>query len=75
MDRYRCIRAFAIPLTDDDGRDEEDYLTVDIGEEFVDKGDAFVILDKGDAHLESDDGRWMELPREMLAEYFEKVEA
>ena len=74
MDRYRCVESFEIPLCDDDGRTDENdrTTTIEKGTEWNDKGDAYVVSFRG-VHLEADDYTWLEISREALNHYFEKV--
>ena len=75
MDRYRCKESFEIPLCDDDGFTDENNRTITIekGTEWNDEGDAYVVLGKDGIHLEADNYSWLEITRDLLDEYFEKV--
>ena len=70
---YRCIESFTVPLCDDDGRDEEEILTIEKGSEWIDKGDAYVVLDSDGIHLETNSGSWLEIPKDLLFQCFEKI--
>lgn len=75
MDRYRCIERFEIPLCDDDGRSDENNITITIekGTEWNYKGDAYVVGVLGGVHLESDKYQWLEVSSELFRRCFEKV--
>ena len=75
MDRYKCVKSFEVPLCDDEGRSDENdkKITIKKGTEWNYRGDAFVVLFRGDVRLESDEYAWLEITKDMLDECFEQI--
>lgn len=74
MKRYKCKKPFCVEKYDDDGfLIENDVVVIDKGKiyELDESGNTII---GGEVHLDSvDDGSWLEITKERLEEYFEKL--
>lgn len=74
MKKYRCIKGFAVDTYDDDGFIIENSVSV------IEEGEIYTIDESGstiiggEVHLDHKDGSWLELTKDTLNQYFEKME-
>lgn len=72
--RYQCIKGFSVNKYDDNGfLVENEYENIEIGSVW-ETGDADNMMIGGldHIHLENDDS-WLEIPKEMIDEYFKQI--
>lgn len=72
--RYQCIKDFSVNKYDDNGfLVENEYENIEIGSVW-ETGDADNMMIGGldHIHLENDDS-WLEIPKEMIDEYFKQI--
>lgn len=73
MKNYRCNKGFVVDSYDEDG------FMIPNKEKVVEEGDVYVLDESGftiigaDVHLDGEDGSWLELSHESLAEFFEEI--
>lgn len=74
--RYKCIKDFSVDKYDDDGfLIENEYVNIEIGSVW-EAGDAYNMMIGGldHIHLENiNDYSWLEIPKEMIDEYFKQI--
>ena len=74
--RYKCIKDFSVDKYDDDGfLIENEYENIEIGSVW-ETGDADNMMIGGldHIHLENiNDDSWLEIPKEMIDEYFKQI--
>lgn len=74
--RYKCIKGFSVDKYDDNGfLIENEYENIEIGSAW-ETGDADNMMIGGldHIHLENiNDGLWLEIPKEMIDEYFKQI--
>jgi len=69
--KYICVEGFAVEMFDDDGFSEDEYTTVEVGDEYELSESPFRIVGRSDSvRLEGRDGNWLELTQEHFARYF-----
>lgn len=71
---YRCIKSFAVSMTDDNGFILENKDLVIPAESIwnLPENENYRFIG-GDVRLESDGFGWIEIPQEMVAEHFDEV--
>ena len=72
--RYQCIKGFSVNKYDDNGfLVENEHENIEIGSVW-ETGDADNMMIGGldHIHLENDDS-WLEIPKEMIDEYFKQI--
>ena len=72
---YICKETFQMNMFDDDGFDMEEVMCIEQGAMFQRTEDDFRLIG-GEVRLEgitADEGTWLEISEETLAEYFEEV--
>ena len=73
--KYKCIKWFSVYVSDYDGGLTDDLVNIEIGTEWeVDKSEFRMIGNLDDVRLEGEDGTWLEITKEHLKEYFERVQ-
>lgn len=73
--KYKCIKGFSVYVSDYDGGLTDDLVNIEIGTEWeVDKSEFRMIGNLDDVRLEGEDGAWLEITKEHLKEYFERVQ-
>ena len=74
--RYKCIKDFSVDKYDDNGfLIENEYVNIEIGSVW-EAGDAYNMMIGGldHIHLENiNDYSWLEIPKEMIDEYFKQI--
>lgn len=74
--RYKCIKDFSVDKYDDDGfLIENEYENIEIGSVW-ETGDADNMIIGGLDHIHLDninDDSWLEIPKEMIDEYFKQI--
>lgn len=74
--RYKCIKGFSVEKFDDNGFSiENEYEDIEVGS-IWEIGDAANMMIGGldHIHLENiNDGSWLEIPKEMMDEYFKQI--
>lgn len=74
MKKYRCTKSFVVDCYDGGG------FWVPGKEKIVNEGDIYILDESGitvigaDVHLDAEDGSWLELSHESLAEFFEEMD-
>lgn len=79
--RYKCINSFQVDKYDNDGFDMEELYCINEGDIYkLDVGNPYLVPNS-DLHLDliedcngnKDVDGWLEIPKEVLEEYFEDV--
>lgn len=73
---YICKETFQLNRFDEDGFDTEEVMRIEQGAMFQRTEDDYRVIG-GEVHLDgitADEGTWLEVSEETLAEYFEEVE-
>lgn len=73
--KYKCIKGFAVCKSDDDGGLTDDSFDIEVGTEWeVDESGFRMVGNSDDVRLETEDGSWLEIAKEHLKEFFERME-
>jgi hypothetical protein len=73
--KYKCIKGFSVYQSDDDGGLTDDLFNIEVGTEWeVDESGFRMVGNLDDVRLESENGSWLEITKEHLKEFFERVE-
>lgn len=68
---YVCKKNFSVNIADDDGFTTDDYMAIEANTRWeVDNTPFRVVGDNDSIRLLGEDGRWIELTKESLDEYF-----
>lgn len=74
--RYKCIKGFSVEKCDDNGFSiENEYEDIEVGSVW-ETGDAANMMVGGLDHIRLEninDGSWLEIPKEMVDEYFKQI--
>ena len=76
MEQYRCVKSFTLYFCDSDGSCTDETMTIEVGEIFK-VGNKYpcshnIAGNDECIHLEADNGDWIEILPDTLAEYFVK---
>jgi hypothetical protein len=73
--KYKCIKGFSVYQSDVEGGLTDDLFNIEVGTEWeVDESGFRMVGNLDDVRLESENGSWLEITKEHLKEFFERVE-